>query len=70
LALTPDPHVLLAIAKSPETLGPKTVTVVLRWFVIVTDLAAVVLPIVVLANASEVGLTVTGAEPVPARVAV
>jgi hypothetical protein len=67
-ALTPEPQVLLAIAKSPETLGPKTVSFVLRWFVIVTDLAAVVLPIVVLANANAVGLMVTGAEPVPVRV--
>jgi hypothetical protein len=69
-ALTPDAHVLLAIAKSPETAGLETVRFVLRWFVIVTDLAAVVLPIVVLANGNEVGLTVTGAEPVPVRVTI
>jgi hypothetical protein len=69
-AATLGPHVLLAIAKSPEGVILANVRAVFLWLVSVTDLLAPVLPTATLPQANVAADRVTGVVPVPVRAAV
>jgi hypothetical protein len=69
-APTPEPQVLLAIAKPAVVPMPEKFMATLSWFVSVTVLGELVLPTTTVLKLKVVEERLTGALPVPARVTV